>query len=346
MESWWKMIADYRIPSCFREVHQQKIPKKVLMSIVNNPDTSPKIINIFGPSGTGKTVLAKCFAKSLACTNRYRDGDCCCECDDCLNRLVIYNYNGNTITTSDDLVSIKEISNKNLLYYQVVLIEEIDKVSYKLQQELLEIIESSSELLFFVLTTERRSEIINSIKNRGMVIELSREVDEDYKEFISKVVEEENIDIDEKDLSTIVYRSEGNIRLAYNLLDKYKLLGSELLNNLLLDTRINIIKFFVASFIQNKDRAYESLSNIMKSPLAIIKKDYESLILELMQIKTGVIQPKDEYIKALYTACSNKMIDFFHILNDRVIYDMFENETEIQSALWFIYMNVGKLRQI
>lgn len=340
------MLADKRIPSCFNEIHQQDIPKKVLMSIVNNPDTSPKIINIYGPPGTGKTVLARCFAKSLACTNRHKSGDACCMCDDCNNRLVIYNYNGNKITSLDDLISIKELSNKNLLYYQVVLIEEIDKVSYKLQQELLEIIESSSKFLFFVLTTERRSEIINSIKNRGMVIELSKKVDKDYKDFISRVVEEESIDINDQDLSTVIYRSEGNIRLAYNLLDKYKVLGSELFNNLLLDTRINIIKFFVASFIQNKDRAYESLSNIMKSPLATIKKDYESLILELMHIKTGVTQPKDEYIKALYAACSNKMIDFFHILNDKLIYDMFENETEIQSAMWFIYMRVGKLRQI
>lgn len=340
------MLADKRIPKCFSEVYQQDIPKKVLMSIANNPETSSKIINIYGPSGTGKTVLARCFAKSLACTNRHKSGDACCTCDECSNRLVIYSYNGNKIVSSDDLIPIKELSNKSLLCYRVVLIEEIDKVSYKLQQELLEIIESSSKLLFFVLTTERQSEIINSIKNRGMVIELSKQVDESYKEFISKVVKEEGIDINDRDLSTVIYRSEGNIRLAYNLLDKYNTLGSELFNSLLLDTRINIIKFFVASFIQNKDRAYDSLSSIMKSPLVAIKKDYESLILELMQIKTGVIQPKDEYIKALYTACSNKMIDFFHILNDKLIYDMFENETEIQSAMWFIYIKVGKLRQI
>lgn len=340
------MLVNKRIPNNFKEILQQDIPKKVLMSIANNPEASPKIINIYGPSGTGKTVLARCFAKSLACTNRHKDGDSCCECDDCLNRLVIYNYNGSKITTLEDLISIRELSNKNLLYYQVVLIEEIDKVSYKLQQELLEIIESSNKFLFFVLTTERRSEIIAPIKNRGMVIELSRMYGLDYSEYISKVIEEENIDMSKNDLNAIVYRSEGDMRLAYNLIDKYKLLGSELFNNLLLDTRINLIKFFVASFIQNKDRAHESLSSIMKSPIAIIKRDYESLILELMQIKTGVIQPKDEYIKALYTACSNKMIDFFHILNDKLIYDMFENETEIQSALWFIYMKVGKLKQI
>ena len=130
------------------------------------------------------------------------------------------------------------------------------------------------------------------------------------------------------------------------LLDKYRMLDRELFDSLLLDTRINLIKFLAASFIQNKDRAVEALSNIMNSPLSMIKKDYESLILELMQNKTGVIKPSDEYINALYKVSSNRMLDLFNILNSKLIYDMFNNETELQSAMWYIYISIGKLLQI
>ena len=41
------------------------------------------------------------------------------------------------------------------------------------------------------------------------------------EEEISKVIEEENIDISKNDLNAIIYRSEGDMRLAYNLIDKY-----------------------------------------------------------------------------------------------------------------------------
>ena len=340
------MLVDKYIPNNIDEVIDQDTPKKIFLSIANNPLDSPKIITVTGPKGTGKTCLARCFAKALACSDKSKKGDACCVCDDCLNRLVIYNYNGNKIVTSEDLDSIKKLSDLNLSYYHVVLIEEIDRVSFKLQQELLEVIESSSKYLFFVLITEDKDSIIASIKNRGMIVELSKIDNDELKNNIIKVANLENISIDDSYIDKIVYRSDGNMRLAYMLLDKYRMLDRELFDSLLLDTRINLIKFLAASFIQNKDRAVEALSNIMNSPLSMIKKDYESLILELMQNKTGVIKPSDEYINALYKVSSNRMLDLFNILNSKLIYDMFNNETELQSAMWYIYISIGKLLQI
>ena len=340
------MLVDKYIPNNINEVIDQTTPKKVFLSIANNPLDSPKIITVTGPKGTGKTCLAKCFAKALACRNKSKKGDACCVCDDCLNRLVIYNYNGNKIVTSEDLDSIKKLSDLNLSYYHVVLIEEIDRVSFKLQQELLEVIENSNKYLFFVLITEDKDSIIASIKNRGMIVELSKIDNDELKNNIIKVANLENISIDDSYIDKIVYRSDGNMRLAYMLLDKYRMLDRELFDSLLLDTRINLIKFLAASFIQNKDRAAEALSNIMNSPLSMIKKDYESLILELMKNKTGVIKPSDEYINALYKVSSNRMLDLFNILNSKLIYDMFNNETELQSAMWYIYISIGKLLQI
>ena len=340
------MLVDKYIPNNINEVIDQATPKKVFLSIANNPLDSPKIITVTGPKGTGKTCLARCFAKALACRNKSKKGDACCVCDDCLNRLVIYNYNGNKIVTSEDLDSIKKLSDLNLSYYHVVLIEEIDRVSFKLQQELLEVIENSNKYLFFVLITEDKDSIIASIKNRGMIVELSKIDNDELKNNIIKVANLENISIDDSYIDKIVYRSDGNMRLAYMLLDKYRMLDRELFDSLLLDTRINLIKFLAASFIQNKDRAVEALSNIMNSPLSMIKKDYESLILELMQNKTGVIKPSDEYINALYKVSSNRMLDLFNILNSKLIYDMFNNETELQSAMWYIYISIGKLLQI
>ena len=64
------MLVDKYIPNNINEVIDQDTPKKIFLSIANNPLDSPEIITVTGPKGTGKTCLARCFAKALACRNK------------------------------------------------------------------------------------------------------------------------------------------------------------------------------------------------------------------------------------------------------------------------------------
>ena len=325
------MIADKYKPTSLVSIIGQGTSVKVLEAMIASPESNTKIIVVSGKAGTGKTSIARAFAYDL-------------------NRLAIVQgtsfnslykeFNGN-LFYNEDSIAILESFKDNDKDYIVVNIEEADLIPQYIQVKILELIDSSDRV-FYIFSTSDRSKIITPIKNRSMPIDLVSIDDVTMKERLKYIAKEEGIDITEV-LDIIVNRAQGNLRLAYDLVDKYSKLGIEIFNEYILNTRIYLIKFLASAFMQDKDKANDAIRGIMTSPLYYVKQDYEALILELLKVRTGVIPKADKYIAGLYKVCSNKIIDLFNIMNNKLLYDMFNNDNELQSALWYIYINIGNL---
>ena len=80
-------------------------------------------------------------------------------------------------------------------------------------------------------------------------------------------------------------------------------------------------------------------------PQQYIKDDYESLILEILKVKSKASKPVDRYMKALYQKFSSSFLELFRIMNDRNIYDLFNSDKEIQTALWYIFIRIGEMNK-
>lgn len=325
------MIERYS-PTSLCEISDQDTAKQVLTAIANSPVDSPKIIVISGPDGTGKTVVSKAFARELINSNCLSDYS-----------LSFYReYNANTFDCEASLEVLESLPEN----YNVVNIEYIDKMPMKLQVKLLDIIEKSNKKTFFVLCTNDNTKVLASIKNRAMTIDLTCIDSKIIREKLEHIIKEEGREVSKEDLNKIILRANGSMRDAITLLDKLLLLGTTTFEDVVCSSRVCLIKFLIASFLQDKDNASKVLTQLLRFPLLYIKEDYEALILEIMQVRVKTIQPIDMFIKTLYeNFASNRVLDLFKIMNDNILYNMFETEDELKSAMWYIYIQIGKLNK-
>ena len=308
----------------YNDIVGHDTPKKVLSSIVKSYEDSPRIIVISGQDGVGKTMMSRAFINDL------RDNTCFGG-----HSLSFYKeINANSIQNEEDLAQLETSS--------VICIEYFEDLSFYLQSKLLDIIDKSSNK-FYILCTNNTSKVLAAIKNRAMPIDLAPLSDDEIKDRLAKMREEGDLDLSKDETDKIVLRARGSMREVLSLINKRKLLGEELFNTTVFTSREALIKFLIASFVQDKDNAEKTLIQLSIFPLLFIKDDYEALTLEILKVGAKAIDKTDKYIKTLFSFASSKVLDLFNIMNNKILYDMFDTEDNFKSAMWYIYIQIGKI---
>lgn len=285
---------------------------KSLLSVLSSKlDDIPRIIVIRGDSGTGKTLYAKAFSDSI----HYR--------------FVELNGYGNI-----ESIFLANDTNDNILYD----IKNFDKLDYQAQYSIFSMLSIYKKNVFYVLEISSLN-VLKQIRDMSIEIILNKLSENDLRQLavFSKVNIENDI------LDKIIRKSCGDARQFIRLVDLYKLYGKDIFENLMLDSKDYLIKFLLSCFIQDKEKTEKLLDEMQKYPLSVLKEDYEQMILDIMKIKLKVIEPFDEVYSAVNVSIKGNMMDVFKVLNDKVIYDMFDSNKSFLSAMWYIYMQIGKI---
>lgn len=340
------MLTQQLRPKTFRDVAGQDLVKKTLKAIIKSPENAPRVLILQGDYGTGKTSLARIFARALNC-KYLEDMEPCGKCDTCRDiedSMYYTEYDSALVGNVEAVKSLRDyFVNNSDDYWKVITIDEFHLVSTTAQSALLKIFEETTSKIFFVLCTTNIDNILKPLRSRSLELKLSLIPDDLIKENLLKVIKNNNINIDESIVDLIVLRSRGHLRDAHMLLDRYCLLEKEDFITSINSAREYYIKFLISCFKGDKEKVSKYIYYLQSYTLADLKIDYEGIVLELFKVSLGVEQAKDEGMGILNKIVGYKILELYKILVDPIILDSFVGDKRFQAACWYIYTNINKL---
>lgn len=179
-----------------------------------------------GTRGTGKTTVAKIFAKAVNC-ERPVDGSPCGKCEMC--RSIAAGTSMNVIeidaASNNGVDNIREIR-EEVAYrptegrYKVYIIDEVHMLSIGAFNALLKTLEEPPEYVIFILATTEAHKIPITILSRCQHYDFRRISIETITDRMRELMDTEQVEVEEKALKYIAKAADGSMRDALSLLDQ------------------------------------------------------------------------------------------------------------------------------
>lgn len=179
-----------------------------------------------GTRGTGKTSIAKIFARAVNCEHPV-DGSPCGECRTCKNIGSGASLNVVEIdaASNNGVENIREIRDE-VQYpptegkYRVYIIDEVHMLSTGAFNALLKTLEEPPSYVVFILATTEVQKIPVTVMSRCQRYDFKRITVETIVERLHELTEAEHIQVEEKALAYIAKSADGAMRDALSLLDQ------------------------------------------------------------------------------------------------------------------------------
>ena len=221
--SYLSFYNKYR-PQSFSEVVGQKVIVKTLKNSLKNKKISHAYL-FCGPRGTGKTTMARLFAKSLNCEEGI--GNQCLKCSSCQkikdgNHPDVVEIDAASNSTVDSVRNlIENISYQPILSrYKVYIIDEVHNMSNSAFNALLKTLEEPPSFVIFILATTEPQKILPTILSRVQRYDFSKVSNEDIFLNLKRVLDMEKIPYEDEALKEISYLADGGVRDSLSLLEQ------------------------------------------------------------------------------------------------------------------------------
>jgi replication factor C small subunit len=219
----------------------------------------------FGKAGTGKTTLAKLIVKNI-------DSDV----------MIINASDENNVDTVRNKVK-NFASGVGFKKYKIVILDEFDYMTPNAQALLRNLMETFSRHCRFILTCNYIEKIILPIQSRCQSFQIVPPTKKDVAMQISKILKNEAVEFEIKDLVPIIDASYPDIR--------------KIINTCQLNSNKGVLKVDVQNLLEN---------------------DYKMKILDILKSKDDV---RNRYMKLRQTLIDSRVTDFtelFTLLYDKV----------------------------
>ena len=222
--SYTALYRKYR-PQRFEDVRGQD----PIVSTLKNQITHDRIGHAYlftGTRGTGKTTVAKIFARAVNCEHPV-NGSPCNECPAC--RAILNGSSTNVVeidaASNNGVDNVREIR-EEVKYkptegkYRVYIIDEVHMLSPGAFNALLKTLEEPPEYVIFILATTEVHKIPVTILSRCQRYDFRRLPLETLKDQLAGVLRSEGIEAEEEAVSYLAARADGSSRDGLSLLEQ------------------------------------------------------------------------------------------------------------------------------
>lgn len=312
--SYQVLYRTYR-PSRFDEVVGQEYIVKILKNTIKNKKIAHAYL-FAGPRGTGKTTIAKLFAKAINCEDFNEEA--CDNCPSCLafkenNHPDIIELDAASNNSVDDIREIIEQVPYSPIVgkYKVYIIDEVHMLSSSAFNALLKTLEEPPAHVVFILATTDPQKIIPTVLSRCQRYNFSKISNLNMEKKMVEILNKEHLQYENKALDEVAMLAEGGMRDALSILEQVLSYNND------------------GIFLEDVQRIFGLSTKEEKVELLIkIHNDLTGSINLLRQMYDSGIDPK------------RLCIDLLEIIKESLIYSDDQNETLLNKLSKFDCMNI------
>jgi len=285
-----------------------------------------------GPRGVGKTTTARILAKVLNCKNPQENNPCgtCINCTEITqgSNLDVQELDGASNRGIDEIRDLREAVKypPNNGKYRIYIIDEVHMLTGPAFNALLKTLEEPPPHVIFIMATTDSHKVPATILSRTQRFDFKNISVNDISDYLSKILESENINYDKDGIHLIAQKAGGSLRDSLSLLDQTIAYASDALDLETIRDVLGVIKenvfLNIVQTIEKKDHknVIQQLSQLMDSGFAISDfiSGFNEYLRNCMIQKTGEsgkLNLSENSINWLQIDCRFSTADFLRMLD-------------------------------